>query len=521
MNSDFPSYIAPSLVEQLKLRGIPSLTSIQKELFPPVMEGKSVLAHSKTGTGKTLAYLLPLVQRAFFGTPEDSSNSGTLPANSARILVLVPTRELAVQVESEFSSLVKERNRSVVIVGGEDEERQVQRANDAWLYVATPGRLMDLMKRRRLPELEVNCVVFDEADRLLDMGFIDDMRDIMKRLRRKEKQVLFVSATTHFGIEEMSYEFGCEELLHVGQDVDELTVDLLDHKIAFVGEEEKFYALANYLKRNAKGRGIVFSNYRDKAHHLTFHLQKLGCRAEGLTAQLSQNVRRNILVRFQSEEVQVLIASDLAARGIDVKDLDFVVNYDLPEDPTTYVHRVGRTARAGKKGEALSFVGYEDSFRLEKLEKFLGKKIERVNFSTEEMSGKLPQWERPQDNRSKIVPKEHWVRPVEGGKSPGNHRSSVPQIKPLNKNVIKVMAPSFFQKIWARILKLFGIKSASHSPVKQVASKTQTLGLEKKKHFVRMDHPNQGRAPYRGRNSRPQSRNENRNRNSGGRKNPQ
>lgn len=376
----------PILIERLQEKGIVELSAIQKESFIEILSGKSVIAHSKTGTGKTLAYLIPLVQKHLY-----SSNEPSTPSSNKKIVVLVPTRELATQVEREVLLLTKDPQKTIVIVGGESEDRQISGALKALFVVATPGRLLDLLNRNMLKSLEVETLVFDEADRLLDMGFIDDMREIVRKISRPAQQMLFYSATIHFGIEEMSYEFGSSEQVRIGHDVDEMTVVGLSHKVAFVGEQEKFHALVHFLQKNG-GRGIVFSNYRDKAHDITYRLQGLGCRAEALTAQLQQNARRSILENFLKERVQVLVASDLAARGIDVKDLQFVVNYDLSEDPSTYVHRVGRTARAGKSGEALSFVGFEDAFRLSGLEKFLGVKIERYAFEASELSGPLPRW---------------------------------------------------------------------------------------------------------------------------------
>ncbi len=376
------------LVDRLTSRQITAPTPIQEEVFAPIKSGSSILGLSKTGTGKTLAYLLPLVDAHLLKT--STSDAAQVPT----FLVLVPTRELATQVAQELFLLLQDSKKFVVIVGGESEEKQIELAKTAQWIVGTPGRVLDLFKRKMIQLDSIQSVVLDEADRLLDMGFVDDIRSIV-RLLPSLKQHIYFSATLHFGVEEIAYEFG-KELIHYGTQSDELTVEGLDHKISNIGDQEKFHALANFLFSRSAERGIVFSNYRERAHEIAARLKGLGCAAEVLTAQLNQSQRNQIMDGFRSGKIQVLCASDLAARGLDVFDLDFVINYDLPDDSATYVHRVGRTARAGRKGLAISFVGFEDSYRLDKLEKYLGQKIPLHHFTAESLSGSLPRWQRAQ-----------------------------------------------------------------------------------------------------------------------------
>jgi superfamily II DNA/RNA helicase len=305
---------------------------------------------------------------------------------------LVPTRELAHQVQESLEYLFQvQPQKSVVVIGGESEEAQLRGAKGAQWLIATPGRLLDLVQRRLLDLSYVQTLVFDEADRILDMGFIDDVRALLKFMPKPAPQMLFFSATLHFGIEELAYEFGVN-FQKIGVATDELTVEGLDHQVVFIGDEEKYRLLCFFLHERKGKRGIVFSNYRDRAHELSYSLRKLGAPVEGLSAQLNQSQRSRIMEEFRQGKVEVLVASDLAARGLDVQDLDFVVNFDLPEDPATYVHRVGRTARAGKSGLALSFVGFNDSFRLEGLEKFLAKKINRFDFDPEILKAPIARW---------------------------------------------------------------------------------------------------------------------------------
>lgn len=449
--------------EKLSRRGIEKPTPIQTECFLKISESHSVLGLSKTGTGKTLAYLAPLLQ----AQKKDPNR---------RTLVLLPTRELVAQVQSSLEALMSEGMTCVPIVGGEPEDRQVEKAAHAHWILATPGRLLDLLQRRKVTLAQVKTLVFDEADRLLDMGFIDDIRALMKFLE-PPLQMLFFSATLHFGVEEMAYEFGAE-VERIGFEEDELTVAGLDHRVAFVGEEEKFHALAHFLHGQREKRGIIFSNYRDKAHYISDRLRGLGYHAEGLSAQLSQPQRSRIMELFRAEKLQTLVASDLAARGLDVQGLDYVVNIDLPEDAATYVHRVGRTARAGLKGVAISYVGYEDALRLEKIEKFIESPIAREKIPLEHLEGPLPRnpLEAPRAPRPAQPAQSHSAEPrAQGGdarRSSGDRhrapRPAAPKRSPESARphahaprvaaptAAPKVAPSWSDKLVAFVKKLFG-----------------------------------------------------------------
>jgi ATP-dependent RNA helicase RhlB len=373
--------------ERLAARNIVDSTPIQRDLFSPILKGESILGLSKTGTGKTLSYSAPLVEKiSKLAVPEGEEKSRP----GAWAWILVPTRELAVQVKDTLSLLTNAESQVAVVVGGESEERQVDALGQARFVVATPGRLLDLLKQRKILTRDVEVVVMDEADRLLDMGFIDDIRAILSFLTKKP-QLICVSATLNLGVEEVAFELGVEPL-RFGEEEAMQTVEGLDHRVSFIGDEEKFHALVHYIFDRKDQRGIVFSNYRERAHELASRLRGLGCHADALSAQLPQSRRRQIIDDYRSGALKVLVGSDLAARGLDFLDVDYVVNVDLSEDSATYVHRVGRTARAGRKGQALSLIGFEDSFRIEKLERFLGSPIPREEFPIEKLSGPLPRF---------------------------------------------------------------------------------------------------------------------------------
>lgn len=502
----------PESVASLATNNITLPSPIQQEVFKPLREGESVIALSKTGTGKTLAYLAPLVQRYAFDLKE------SLAANETWGLILVPTRELAAQAEKNLKLLSGDNLQAVVIIGGESEKNQISLGSRSAVYIATPGRFLDLLSRKQIKANHLKCVVFDEADRILDMGFANDIRAIRQQLP-KELQLCFFSATIHFGIDEIAYEFGVEAQ-RIGKESDELTVEGLDHRVAFVGDNEKLHAIVNFLKSRPQKRGIVFNNYKQDAYSLTRRLSGLGFMTESLTSDLSQAERTRTMQKFRDNKLQVLIASDLASRGLDVEDLDFVVNMDLPEDPATYLHRVGRTARAGKKGIALSLVGFRDAFQLERLEKYLGKSVERYEFDSSELSGPLPRASgssqsevRPQHQERNPrattprahAPREHKmphpqraphstgktpVHPRPDHKAPAHHASA----KKLHTHR-EVVKDSFFKKIVKKTLKLFGLKLNSQSSNRSPSIKTQTVSGERPRsrpphHSKRRRHSN-------------------------------
>lgn len=454
------------LAKRLADKNIVTPTPIQAEVFALIAEGKAVLGLSKTGTGKTFAFLCPVANKI-----EDNG------INKPQAVVLVPTRELAVQIQRDLETLCGASQKAAVIVGGEPEDSQVRAAEKATWLVATPGRLLDLLKRRMVDVSALQFAVFDEADRLLDMGFQDEIRAIMKLLP-KNMQMLFFSATLHFGVDEMAYEFGAE-CHRVGEPAEEMTVEGLDHSVSFVGDQEKFHALVWFLHQQDKAaRGIVFSNYREKVHEISARLQGLGLECASLTAQLTQAVRNRIMDDFRAGKTRVLMASDLASRGLDVFDIDFVVNYDLSEDPAIYVHRVGRTARAGRKGSALSFVGFEDSFRMEKLERYLGKPLPRVNIPGEALQGKLARFaDAPAPERYDRPQQQQGSSPRTSGGESRNHshgklhqHGGQPRRDHAPKASVQTARPAtkptgFLQKIWHQISALWGAKPQPAKPV--------------------------------------------------------
>jgi superfamily II DNA/RNA helicase len=458
---------SPALTAILKARGIESPTEVQKLVFTPIVEGKSVLGLSKTGSGKTLAYLLPLVQGLLADLdqkkPAEASADDVAVQNDAeksRVLILCPTRELAHQIHSELQLLMPERTgASLLIVGGDSEQEQRDGFRQSLFVVATPGRLLDLIKNAGMPLGSFQRVVLDEADRLLDMGFQEDIRDILTRIP-KGFQLVCLSATLHLGVEELIYEMGVDFVRVKASSDADLTVEGLDHRVVFVGDQEKFHFLANFLKDRQDQRGIIFSNFREAAHRISKRLEGLGYRAEALSAQLSQPQRRKIMEEFRAERLDILVASDVAARGLDVDALDYVVNFELPDDSSTYVHRVGRTARAGRQGVAVSMVGFEDSYRLEKLESYLKMPILRMTVDTSWLQGSLPRGKHVAPSRNAQQPRQH--------QKPERHSQPARQKVEPRANTSKpnsTKPKTWFQGAVAKFLKFVGVRSAPASEV--------------------------------------------------------
>jgi superfamily II DNA/RNA helicase len=468
---------------RLKEQNIVQATEIQTDLFGPIVKGESVLGLSKTGTGKTLSYIAPLVER-YSSRLLDQAKSD---ASQTWVWVLVPTRELATQVRDTYALLTHAQSQVAVVVGGESEENQIAALSRARFVVATPGRLLDLLRRKRLATRDVEVVVMDEADRLLDMGFVEDIRQILSFLE-KRPQLICVSATLHLGVEEVAYELGIEPL-RFGNAEAMPTVEGLDHRVSFVGDDEKFHVLTHFIHQRKDLRGIVFSNYRERAHGIASRLAGLGYKVDALSAQLPQNKRSQIVEAYRTDKLKILVGSDLAARGLDFMDLDYVVNYDLSEDPSTYVHRVGRTARAGRKGRALSLVGYEDAFRLEKLEKFLGIKIPVEEIPVEQLSGPLPRFApRPQPQaRPQRENRQHAESP-RSQQQPKRHeaRSQVVSKTPASRS-----QKNIFSKCWSFILGALGIKKTSAARVEKSLG-----GQTHRKEASRQESPRHAGRPH-------------------------
>ena len=374
--------LSPKLLEGIKLKGFESCTPIQAEVMPLALAGKDISGLSQTGTGKTAAFLLPLMERICRSQEKPESEELAKRAfkdwkNGQYILILVPTRELAEQVHADVESLRGETGlRAVSIFGGTGYDKQKARLKEGVEFVVgTPGRLIDLYKSHSLDLRQVRAVVFDEADRMFDMGFKDDMQYLLQRIP-KQRQMLLFSATLNFDVTTTAYRFGAEPV-ELNLSKDEVKAENVDDKIMHCGSSEKPQFLFSLLKREDAKQIIVFSNFKSMVSRISRFLTDNGFPAVGISSLLTQKQRQRVMSQFKGEsEHNILVATDVAARGLDIKGVDLVINYDLPDDPENYVHRIGRTGRAGKTGKAISLVGENDVEALMRVEEFLDYKLE-------------------------------------------------------------------------------------------------------------------------------------------------
>jgi ATP-dependent RNA helicase RhlE len=377
MNAKLPlSFSDLKLIEPLKRAlaesGYTIPTPIQAEAIPSLLEGRDLLGCAQTGTGKTAAFALPILNRLV-------ENPKKAPPKHTRVLVLTPTRELAIQVHESFQTYGKNLSlKQVVIFGGVGQSPQVKAMSAGVdVLVATPGRLLDLIEQGLVKLTNLEVFVLDEADRMLDMGFIHDIKKILKLLPAKRHN-LFFSATMPPVIEKLANSI-LSNPIRVEVTPVSSTAELISQTVMLVDRENKRPLLKHILADANFKRVIVFSRTKHGANKIVDYLEKAGIIAEAIHGNKSQTARQKALENFRSGKIRVLIATDIAARGIDIDDITHVVNYDLPNESESYVHRIGRTARAGASGIAISFCDAEEKAFLRDIEKLIGKNIPVVS----------------------------------------------------------------------------------------------------------------------------------------------
>ncbi len=363
--------LMPALLNAVQAYGYQEPTPIQRETIPIVLAGRDVLGCAQTGTGKTAAFALPILQRLW----QDRQNAqGRRPI---RALVLTPTRELALQIFENFQDYGKGLSlRSCVIFGGVNQKPQVEQlTRGVDILVATPGRLNDLIGQGYIGLGSLEIFVLDEADRMLDMGFIHDVRKVIKLLPAK-RQTLFFSATMPGDVEKLAMSI-LHDPASVKVDPVSSTVDSIDQTLYMVDKANKKNLLASLLRRPEVVNALVFTRTKHGADRVVRELHKAGIASKAIHGDKSQNARQEALGDFKDGKIAVLIATDIAARGIDIAGLSHVINHDLPNEPEAYVHRIGRTGRAGLAGSAISFCCYDELKDLQAIEKLIGFAIPR------------------------------------------------------------------------------------------------------------------------------------------------
>lgn len=358
-------------------------TQIQEQAIPWIRQGKDVAGLAQTGTGKTGAFFIPIADRVLKAIKPDPANADspttafTEWTKKQFILILVPTRELAEQVQDIAQKILADTGlSSVSIYGGTTYDKQVNALKSGVEFViATPGRLIDLYKEHVCDLGLVRGIVFDEADRMFDMGFKDDMKFILKRVPR-ERQFTVFSATLNFDVLAVAYEFGSDPM-EINISRDQAKADNVKDHILHIGQFDKPQYLLSLLKKNNPRQAIIFSNFKHNVEKLTKFLTSNGVPAVGISSLMTQQQRLRVMEQFRGEnDRNILVATDVAARGLDILGVDLVVNYELPDDAENYVHRIGRTGRAGQTGNALSMVSDRDVDALQRIEEYLKHKIE-------------------------------------------------------------------------------------------------------------------------------------------------
>lgn len=356
-----------SLQESLAKMGLVTLTEVQEKAIPAIQSGKDVTILSQTGTGKTFSFLIPISDALV--------KMGWEPRTMAMIAI-APTRELAQQIADEANRLLKELGyRAVAFYGGQNINQQIRELERGCLIaVFTPGRMIDILNRDLLKLNSISYLVIDEADRLFDMGFIDDVKFILNSMANLKQRVL-ASATLSDEVFELANEY-LKEPVKIEVNPETLTVENIQQSLFHLGRDEKDRFLVNYLRNLDFNLVMVFVNTRNRVEHLVNMLNTNGFKAKGLSSSFTQNVRTRLLKEFREEKFNVLVATDVASRGLDIDGVSHVFNYDLPEHVENYVHRIGRTARAGKDGSSVSFCSEYDYDVLHKIENFIEMKIE-------------------------------------------------------------------------------------------------------------------------------------------------
>ena len=376
------------IVAGVKQAGYTTPTPIQQQAIPVVLEGRDVLGLAQTGTGKTAAFMLPILHRLIEGA-----------SRQVRVLIVAPTRELAEQIHQATADLGKNTKvRSVAIYGGVSKGPQLAALRrGVEIVVGCPGRLLDHIRAGSIDLLRVEVLVLDEADRMCDMGFLPDIRRILEALPAK-RQTLFFAATMPRDIRALADKIlNNPATVQIGTIAPAKTVS---HALYPVPEVLKADLLLSMLKRTATGRVLVFTRTKHRARSLALRLKKQGHRVSPLQGNMSQNQRQHAIDGFRSGKVDVLVATDVAARGIDVSEISHVINYDMPNTVDAYTHRIGRTGRAHRTGEAFTLATRGDGLMVRQIEKAVGAPIERRRLSDFDYGAFTPENQFPQQARS-------------------------------------------------------------------------------------------------------------------------
>lgn len=385
-NTPFTEFeLKPALLNSLKGMGFENASPVQELTITPVLEGKDIFAQAETGSGKTGSFAIPIIEQILRN--EELMNN---EKRKVAYVVLSPTRELAQQTQKVFTQIGEPLNiKSTCLIGGESIDNQKELLKDhPYILIATPGRLVDLIKQKCVDLSETAGVVFDEADRLFDMGFKKDIEFILGKMS-DHRQLIMVSATSNMDVLNTAYKFRSHPL-ELRLNADSLLVDNIDHSLAMVSGNEKMPLLVKMLREQEDPYALVFCNTQFMTHVVAEWLMLMDFKAQPISGRLAQNKRTRLMDEFRDKKITILVCTDVAARGLDIKDVNFVVNYDLPQEAANYVHRIGRTGRAGANGKAVSFCAHEDCEFLDPISELIGAKIPRLDLNNDSFATDLP-----------------------------------------------------------------------------------------------------------------------------------
>ncbi len=371
------------ILRALKDKNYHEPTEIQAKAIPQVLDQRDVLGCAQTGTGKTAAFAIPIIQRIH------EMSDGQYRHDDIQALIVTPTRELAIQIDENIREYSKYTDlKHAVIFGGVKQGRQVEQLQrGVHILTATPGRLLDLVEQRYIDLSRIKVLVLDEADRMLDMGFINDIRKIL-RLVPKERQSLFFSATMPDNIKQLSQTI-LRNPIRVEVTPVSSTAETVDQRVYYTNRSDKNALLLHILQNRDMDQVLLFSRTKHGADRIVRNLKKKNISAQAIHGDKAQNQRQKALSQFKDGRVRVLVATDIAARGIDIQKLEYVINYDIPNVPETYVHRIGRSGRAGEAGIAISICEPEENVHMRDVEKLIKQKVQVIN------DHPYPQTEKP------------------------------------------------------------------------------------------------------------------------------
>ncbi|MCB0518176.1 MAG: DEAD/DEAH box helicase [Lewinellaceae bacterium] len=368
--------MAPEVIKGIQKLGFNRPTDIQFKSIPPILRGEDVLAVAQTGTGKTAAFAIPILHQLH------TRLKNVQRVDGVKCIVMVPTHELALQIEGVFKEIGRFTKVKVLgLIGGVDQDPQIETLEKRVdVLIATPGRMFDLISQGHLKVHRVETLILDEADHMLDLGFINDIRDLTRKLPAR-RQTLFFSATINDHIKKLAYSLIHQNAIRIQVSPKDPVAKNIEHAVAFIEMDDKRFFLERLVNNHEDSKILVFVRTKVRAERVSKAMERVGIQSIFIHSGKNQEERNEVMRQFRSGQVKVLVATDVTARGIDIPDVDYVVNYDLPDKAENYVHRVGRTGRGIRKGQAITFCSAEEKPMLAEVEKYVQKKIKVLELS--------------------------------------------------------------------------------------------------------------------------------------------